>query len=169
MRNKMILSPRRLLYFLTVLAMTCLACAGRSSPPSPIADIDLSVLPPPRRIIVHTAIESLGTPYRWGGHTPGQGFDCSGLVLYAYQAAGIPVPRTARQQFRQGRRINRHHLLPGDLVFFTIPDKKNNFHVGIYAGGHRFIHAPGRGRPVTVNDLRNPYFRQTYTGARSYL
>jgi cell wall-associated NlpC family hydrolase len=158
-------------YCLTVvIAVICLACAGKKHQalPEPMPVPDPPVLSDTRKIIIHTATKSLGTPYRWGGHTPGQGFDCSGLVFYAYQRAGIHVPRTARQQFRQGKRIHRHQLLPGDLIFFTILDKKTNLHVGIYAGDNRFIHAPGRGRSVTNADLNAPYFRQTYAGARSF-
>lgn len=164
-------SSRHFRYGLLVfLALTCLACAGRTppEPASPVPAPDTSELTDTRRIIVHAAMESMGAPYRWGGHTPGQGFDCSGLVLYAYQTAGIPVPRTARLQFRQGKQINRQQLLPGDLVFFTIPSKKANFHVGIYTGSNRFIHAPGRKRPVIHSDLDNPYFQKNYAGARSF-
>jgi cell wall-associated NlpC family hydrolase len=155
---------------LVVLALICSACAGRT-PPEPAAPVtapDPSDLTPTRRIIVQAAMESMGAPYRWGGHTPEQGFDCSGLVVYAYQTAGLPLPRTAREQFQQGKQINRRQLLPGDLVFFNIPRKRTDFHVGIYTGSNRFIHAPGRKRQVIRSDLDNPYFHNNYAGARSF-
>ncbi|MFN2356193.1 MAG: C40 family peptidase [Desulfotignum sp.] len=168
-------------YILLGLALTCLACADhKASGPvghlptpdktqSPLPAADLSFLTDIRKIIVQTAVESIGTPYRWGGHTPGRGFDCSGLVAYTHQNAGIQVPRTAHAQFSQGRKIPKHQLVPGDLVFFAVPEKKNGFHVGIYTGSSWFIHAPGRGRQVMHSHLDNTYFKKNYTGARSYL
>jgi murein DD-endopeptidase len=158
-------------FLMIFLALTCLACAGRSSrePAAPLPAADLSVLPDSRRIIVQKAVESIGTPYRWGGHTPGRGFDCSGLVFYTHKTAGIQVPRTARHQFKQGKKIPRHQLVPADLVFFLIPDKKTAFHVGIYVGKNWFVHAPGRGKQVIRSHLDNPYFKKNYAGARSFL
>ncbi|MCA1793054.1 MAG: C40 family peptidase [Desulfobacteraceae bacterium] len=165
------IKQNRALFLLIFLALTCLACAGRSSrePAAPLSAADLSVLTDTRRTIVQNAVESIGTPYHWGGHTPGRGFDCSGLVFYTHKIAGIQVPRTTRHQFKQGKKIPRYQLVPADLVFFLIPDKKTAFHVGIYVGENQFIHSPGRGKQVIRSHLDNPYFKKNYAGARSFL
>ncbi len=177
------MKPKSRYYLLLILALTCLACAdhkaagptgplqthpGTDRPESKIPAPDLSFLSDTRKIIVTKAMESIGTPYHWGGHTPDPGFDCSGLVFYTHQIAGIQVPRTAASLFSHGRKILRHQLVPGDLVFFAAPKKKASIHVGIYTGGSWFIHAPGQGRQVTGSRLSNPYFQKNYAGARSW-
>ncbi|MCP4553022.1 MAG: C40 family peptidase [Bacteroidetes bacterium] len=122
-----------------------------------------------RQIIVIQAIENLGKPYKWGGQSPGQGFDCSGLVVYTHGKAGIWVPRTSKDQYRNGRPLSKPALEPGDLVFFNIPEKKTGLHVGIFIGKGQFIHAPGSDRQVSLASLNNFYFNQNFKGVRSYL
>ena len=112
---------------------------------------------------VHVAYTQLGTPYRYGGSDP-SGFDCSGLVQYAYGSAGIFVPRTTSQQLRHARPVSLSALRPGDLVFFRLSKRKTS-HVGIYAGGGRFIHAPSTGKEVSYARLDNPYWRARVVGA----
>ena len=89
--------------------------------------------------IVETALAYRGVPYRNGGSDP-KGFDCSGLVQYAYGQAGIRVPRTTAQQFGAATRIDRREARPGDLLFFRI--SRTVSHVGIYIGNGEMIHAP---------------------------
>ena len=84
-----------------------------------------------------------GIPYRWGGASPRAGFDCSGLVQYVYGQVGIRLPHYTAAQYGHGRRVSRGSLRAGDLVFFS-----GLGHVGIYAGGGKFIHAPRRGTTV---------------------
>jgi cell wall-associated NlpC family hydrolase len=127
----------------------------------------LETLSGERKTVVSHAIKSVGTPYTWGGESPGQGFDCSGLVMYTHSMAGVPLPRTARAQFKKGRAVTT--LSPGDLVFFNAPDKKDSFHVGIFIGQNIFIHAPGKGRTVTRSTLTNPYFKRYFKGGRTFL
>jgi cell wall-associated NlpC family hydrolase len=109
------------------------------------------------------AREMIGAPYRYGGASPG-GFDCSGLVYYSYRKAGITVPRTSAEQYRQSERVKLSGLRPGDLVFFRISRNKPS-HVGIYAGGEHFVHAPSGGKRVSYASLVDPYWRSRVMGA----
>ncbi len=122
-----------------------------------------------RDIIVQSAIDSLGLPYNWGGHSPDTGFDCSGLMVYTYKTANIILPRTTTAQYLEGNEISKQNLLPADLVFFKIPGGKSRLHVGIYIGDKTFIHAPGKGRHVTYGYLDNPYFKKYWIDSRRYL
>jgi cell wall-associated NlpC family hydrolase len=122
-----------------------------------------------RKIIAQYAVNSLGLPYQWGGHSPETGLDCSGLVVYTHQMADIIVPRTASAQYENGRIITIQNLQIADLVFFKDMKGNKNYHVGIYMGDGRFIHAPGRGRTITYEFLNTPYFLNRYIGSRSYL
>jgi len=106
-----------------------------------------------------------GQPYQWGGMRPG-GFDCSGLVHYAYRQAGVKVPRTARQQYKAVRALYVDQLAPGDLVFFTMPGKFVS-HVGIYLGDQRFVHALNNDNPVMISRLDKPYWQRRLIRAGS--
>ena len=97
---------------------------------------------------VQIANHLTGVPYRWGGSSPRAGFDCSGLVQYVYAKVGIRLPHYAAGQYGHGRRVSRGSLRAGDLVFFS-----GLGHVGIYAGGGKFIHAPRRGTTVRWSRL----------------
>ena len=111
-------------------------------------------------MILANAKQALGTPYRFGGNTR-EGLDCSGLVEMAYRAAGIHVPRTADDQFRQLPQVDEAR--PGDLLFFGSGRKAT--HVGIYQGGRQMIHAPGRGREVVSVPLDIDYWQNRFLGA----
>jgi cell wall-associated NlpC family hydrolase len=95
------------------------------------------------------AAANLGAPYRWGGTGPG-GFDCSGLTLEAYRAAGVSLPRVAQDQYDAGPPVPAGApLLPGDLIFFG-SGPEGVSHVGIYIGGGDMIDAPHTGAFVRV-------------------
>ncbi|MHB1555424.1 MAG: C40 family peptidase [Acidimicrobiales bacterium] len=100
------------------------------------------------------ALSQVGTPYIWGGETPGVGFDCSGLVQAAYRVAGIQLPRTAQEQYDTGPQLPPGApLQPGDLVFFG-QGATDVTHVGIYVGVQDgqsvMVDAPHRGAEVRV-------------------
>jgi len=109
------------------------------------------------RLALDAARSMLGVAYRYGGTGP-RGFDCSGLVQYAYAQAGLKLPRTSQDIFRASQLVNPANLQAGDLVFFTISSKKIA-HVGIYADHNRFIHAPSSGKGVSYASLKNPYWK----------
>jgi cell wall-associated NlpC family hydrolase len=112
------------------------------------------------------ALRLQGSPYRYGGATI-DGFDCSGLVFYAHRALGLTVPRTSRDQADDSTDVKAKKLRPGDLVFFKIDSRRVN-HVGIYVGDHRFVHAPGKGKPVTTNSLDDEFYATRFFSAGRY-
>jgi len=118
----------------------------------------------PQSEAMMVALGQLGVSYRYGGASRKQGFDCSGLIQFAYARAGIELPRTAREQFQVTERLERKELRPGDLVFFRIKGRAID-HVGMYIGGGRFIHAPRPGKDVEEAELHNAYWSRRYAGA----
>ena len=122
-----------------------------------------------REEIVKTANRYIGIPYRWGGESRQTGFDCSGLTMVVYRLNGLKLPRSSRLQWQTGRPVARSQLLKGDLVFFATAAKGRVNHVGIYTGGNKFLHAPGKGRKIRISSMSNEYFKSRYLGARSYL
>jgi cell wall-associated NlpC family hydrolase len=107
------------------------------------------------------ALEAVGIPYRWGGASPASGFDCSGLVYWAYGRVGIEVPHSSYALYDLGRRVARSRLRPGDLLFFS-----GLGHVGLYLGRGRMVHAPRSGQTVEVVTLDSSYYGQRLVGAR---
>jgi cell wall-associated NlpC family hydrolase len=114
-------------------------------------------IPTVASVAVHRALAMRGVPYVWGGSTPG-GFDCSGLVRYAYRAAGITLAHSSYAQWDAGRRVHRRDLRPGDIVFFGLG------HVGIYLGSGRFVHAPETGRVVSINRIDRGWYAGMFSG-----
>ncbi len=115
-------------------------------------------------LIVDTAKIALGTAYVFGGTTL-KGFDCSGLVQWAYKHLGVQLPRTAREQSRVGEAVaSPDDLRIGDIVAFHHP--RRGYHTGIYTGDGQFIHSPRRRSSVKIASLNNPYFKKTFLGAR---
>ena len=137
---------------LATLALTLagtIACSG-SRGPAPSATpggsrsvADSSV----RKAAARTAASMVGAPYRYGGASPA-GFDCSGLVVYSYTAAGVPgLPHSAAGLERATRSVSLSELEPGDLLFFRLAEKKTS-HVAMYVGNRAFVHAPSKGKRV---------------------
>jgi cell wall-associated NlpC family hydrolase len=122
-----------------------------------------------RKEIVARAHSFLGMPYRWGGYTQENGFDCSGLTMAVYDLVGLHLPRTSLAQFRTGTPVSKENLDRGDLVFFLSQNRNRISHVGIYTGDGNFIHAPGKNKIIRVESLSNQYFQNRFAGARTYL
>ena len=103
--------------------------------------------PPPSQYggVVGVAMQYLGTPYVWGGASPG-GFDCSGLRAVRLHQVGVSLPHHAAAQYGYGTPVPISDLQPGDLVFFD-----GLGHVGIYIGGGQFVHAPHTGDVVKIS------------------
>lgn len=114
-------------------------------------------------LVVNAARLQIGSPYLYGGESPA-GFDCSGLVQYAYRQAGIEVPRSTEGQLRSVSRITLSSVRPGDVLFFKVSPPKIS-HVGIYIGDDRFVHAPSSGKTVSYGTLDNPYWKNHLAGA----
>lgn len=111
------------------------------------------------------ALGLVGTPYRFGGNDPNQGFDCSGLVTFVVlRITDTALPRRAADLARIGSPIGRGALRNGDLVFFDTSGGIS--HVGVYVGSGRFVHAPSSGALVRIDALDAPYWGPRYRGAR---
>ena len=110
--------------------------------------------------VVGVAMRYLGVPYVWGGSTP-RGFDCSGLVMYAFAQIGVSVPHSSYAQYGMGTPVSMSQLQAGDLVFFA-----GASHVGIYIGGGQFIHAPHTGDVVKISSLTGWYASEFAGGRR---
>ncbi|CQJ46640.1 putative lipoprotein [Yersinia rohdei] len=114
-------------------------------------------------------MKQVGKPYRWGGSSPNTGFDCSGLIYYAYKdVIRIKMPRTANEMFhlRDAAPVKRGELESGDLVFFNIANRGVADHVGVYLGNGKFIQSPRTGEEIRISMMDNDYWQDHYVGAR---
>lgn len=110
-----------------------------------------------------TAMSAVGTRYRYGGASPAEGFDCSGLVCWSYGRYGVSLPRTAREQSRVGASVGKSGLKPGDLVVFHTG---SGVHTGIYTGQGKFVHSPGKGKTVRVDSMESAYWKSRFAAGR---
>ena len=149
---------RALLICLTALMLFGTGCSLHKSTPmtAPCDGTPASV--------AGAARTQLGAPYKYGGISPDQGFDCSGLVCWTYAQCGITMPRTSREQMSRGRPVSRAQLRPGDLVGFRISRRRT--HTGIYIGDGKFIHSPNTGEKVREESLSTPYWKSRLTAMR---
>ena len=118
--------------------------------------------------LVISAMDFLGVPYRRGGDSKSEGFDCSGFTRHVFERSiGMILPRRAAEQAAMPglEQIKQAELKPGDLVFFNT--LRHTFsHVGIYIGDNKFIHSPRAGGAVRIEDMRMSYWQQRFDGAR---
>ena len=138
---------------------------GKSTGVTPSAAA-LNKVKPTANEIIATAKKYIGVPYVWGGSTP-NGFDCSGYVQYVFNAHGISLPRTSKQQYSVGTWVSKSSLKPGDLVFFNT-EGNGISHLGIYIGNNQFIHASSS-KGVIISSLSNTYWAPRYYGAKRIL
>ncbi len=157
----------------------CTRIGGAPPPPGPVDDAPSAVERPRAseaadaagthlRVgerAVEIALGSLGAPYVWGGDGS-DGFDCSGLIQYAYGQLGIRVPRVSRDQIRAGSPVepDPEQLRPGDVLGFADAPSGRARHVGLYIGDGRFIHSSTSG--VRISRLDSAYWRARLVGAR---
>lgn len=138
-------------------AASKLAYADEQRPPWKVA---------PRRVSVgeraaKIALEAVGIPYSWGGTSPETGFDCSGLVRWAYGRLGIEVPHSSYALWSTGRPVGRDRMRSGDVLVFS-----GIGHVGLYVGGGRMVHAAHSGTDVEVVDLSSTSYGRRLVGVR---
>ncbi len=154
------------------------AAAAGSAPPTSAAAAEaagtVAPLPPgldatpagPKALAALTeARKFIGTPYLWGGSKPSTGFDCSGLMQWAYHQAGVSIGRVTTQQIHDGVAVDRQHLRAGDMVFFQ-DSSGYVHHVGMYIGDDKFLHAPHTGDVVKISSLDEPYYAHQFAGGR---
>ena len=155
----------------------CVLRKGYKTRCKPIADEPQLTIADAHKARVHKAqstamsklMDQIGKPYRWGGTSPRTGFDCSGLVYYAYKdLVKIHIPRTANEMYhlRDARPVDRGELQSGDLVFFRTRGRGTADHVGVYVGNGKFIQSPRTGRDIQITSLSDDYWVRHYVGAR---
>lgn len=124
-------------------------------------------------VAIHRMEAQLGKPYVWGGTTPETGFDCSGLVFYAYnKVLTAKLPRTANQMYhyRRAVKIPGDALRRGDLLFFRVHSSTDVAdHMGVYLGHGQFIESPRTGEVVRVSQLQDAFWQDHFLGARRIL
>ncbi len=144
------------------------ACSSRTAP-SPETAPAAAAPGDPGAAVVATARSQIGTPYRHGGCSPDEGYDCSGLVWWTFGQNGQEVPRTAHGQWSFGRFVAPGERRPGDVVVFRIGHNAKDLHVGIFTERGSFVHSPKTGDTVREEPISMPYWQKRYLGAKRYL
>jgi cell wall-associated NlpC family hydrolase len=138
------------------------ALVARYDPPSASGGVGGTYNGPasgPARAALNFAYAQRGKPYSYGASGPNS-YDCSGLTMKAWAAAGVNITRTTNSQYAATKRVAKSNLQPGDLVFFN-----SLGHVGLYVGGGQMIHAPRTGKNVEVVSITSGYYLSNYYGA----
>jgi cell wall-associated NlpC family hydrolase len=163
------LVARLLACALALLAAGCAHQAARVPVPIDGAGATAAPAPAPRspgERAAAAALAVLGAPYRFGGLDP-SGFDCSGLVRYAYRDAGVELPRATRDQRKAAPLVDEGGPLePGDLLFYWRTPRRKELHVALYVGSGDFVHAPSSGRAVRRDRLDDRHWRALFLEAR---
>lgn len=116
--------------------------------------------------VVRTAATQIGQRYRLGGESPSTGFDCSGLIYWAYKQHGINIPRVTTSQAKIGQKIGRQGLKAGDILVFKTSNSPNGLHTGLYAGGNKFIHAPNSRSRVKLETFEGSWWAKRFMFGR---
>lgn len=141
----------------------------KSSQAGTLADVHKLRVQKVQKTAMSKLMNQLGKPYHWGGTSPKTGFDCSGLVYYAYKdLVKFRIPRTANEMYhlRDASPVNLRELESGDLVFFRTQGRGTADHVGVYVGNGKFIQSPRSGQDIQVTSLSEDYWQRHYVGAR---
>jgi cell wall-associated NlpC family hydrolase len=156
---------------LAACALLLCACAATAPvrPPQPEARVRPAPATPVAAKVVRLARSLVGTPYKWGGYSPGTGFDCSGFIWYVYHQNGVDLPRISWQQLGAGSPVQRSDIRPGDLVFHQVDKDGKSLHVGIVTERGTFVHSPSSGRRVMESSLNSPFWSEHYLSARRVL
>lgn len=170
----------RLLLVPAIVLAAVLALAGCANTPTRNSNLNRWPVPAAERplhepaqgsanAVAFRALSLVGTPYLYGGESPQTGFDCSGFVRFIYRdALGLMLARTAQAQSEFGGTLHRReNLALGDLVFFS--EGNAIFHVGLYVGEGRFVHAPRTGKTVQLSSLSTGYWAERFARARRVL
>jgi cell wall-associated NlpC family hydrolase len=119
------------------------------------------------RTAVEWALKQVGKPYVWGGTGPG-GFDCSGLVMRAWEEAGVTIPRVTTDQYRAGAPVALDDLQPGDLLFYDTSQYAPGpapTHVTMYIGEGRMVNAPSTGKTIRTEPVASDFYGPLFMGA----
>jgi cell wall-associated NlpC family hydrolase len=116
--------------------------------------------------ILRTAMGQYGKKYAYGKAHPKEGFDCSGLIWYAFRQHGIKVPRTSALLARGGKPVARSNMRQGDIIVFRIGKR---MHAGIVADRGRFLHSPSSGLTVRLERINSQYWKNRVAAIRRYV
>ncbi len=116
--------------------------------------------------VVKTAHSQIGKQYVFGGSSPTKGFDCSGLIWWAYKEHGIKVPRVTADQASTGKSISSHKAKAGDIVVFKPSKVSDALHTGLYLGANKFIHSPRTGAEIRIESIDNSYWKPKLKSVR---
>ncbi len=116
--------------------------------------------------VVNTLKTQVGRSYKLGGSSPKSGFDCSGLIYWAYNEHGISVPRTTKKQAKAGKKVSRKSLRAGDIIVFKSKPSPNGLHTAVYLGNNKIIHAPNAKKDVEIVILNGGYWGEQFKEAR---
>ncbi|WMW64265.1 C40 family peptidase [Nitratidesulfovibrio liaohensis] len=157
-----------------LLSVVALAgCAGKQQiaiPPDAQPQIRQQTPSAPSQALVHTARSALGVPYRNGGRTPTEGFDCSGFVWWTFYQHGVNLPRTTEEQAACGSPVPPgNELRPADIIVFRTGSGPLGLHTAIYTGGGQFVHSPKPGGTVREESLTVQYWQRAFLAARRIL
>ncbi len=147
-------------FFLLVLLCSAIFLVGcGSKKPSP------QISSKKANAVVKTAKSQIGKSYRSGGQSPKTGFDCSGLIQWAYKVHGVKVPRVTTAQAKAGKKIKSTKARPGDILVFRSSGSRSGLHTGIYVGNNKFIHSPRAGTKVRIEEI-NRYWKPRLRSVR---
>lgn len=146
--------PRAHCLLLVLLSSLLLAGCGMFQP-----SVDHGPPPAAAQGALKTAYAQIGKRYRSGGASPQKGFDCSGLIWWAYRQNGVKVPRVTSDQASAGVGVPQRQARAGDIMVFRTGSGPRGLHTGLYAGHGAFVHSPRQGESVRVDSATTPYWR----------